>query len=136
MGLERISAVMQHVHSNYEIDLFQALLKAAARETSDADMDSPSLKVLADHRIGAVVVSGDGASVEGIVSERDVVRHLHSGGAQVLDGTVGRIMTRDVHTCTTDDDRNVRAMRTRPISGPASITSNASTSTRSVTCRR
>ncbi|MBU1237603.1 MAG: alanine--tRNA ligase [Gammaproteobacteria bacterium] len=49
MGLERVAAVMQHVHSNYEIDLFQNLIKAAARETSGADMDSPSLKVLADH---------------------------------------------------------------------------------------
>jgi alanyl-tRNA synthetase len=49
MGLERIAAVLQHVHSNYEIDLFQNLIKAAARETSDADMNSPSLKVLADH---------------------------------------------------------------------------------------
>jgi alanyl-tRNA synthetase len=49
MGLERISAVLQHVHANYEIDLFQALIKAAARETKCADMESPSLRVLADH---------------------------------------------------------------------------------------
>jgi alanyl-tRNA synthetase len=49
MGLERISAVLQHVHANYEIDLFQALIKAAARETHCADLNSPSLKVLADH---------------------------------------------------------------------------------------
>ena len=49
MGLERLSAVLQHVHSNYEIDLFQTLIKAAARETHCADLDSPSLKVLADH---------------------------------------------------------------------------------------
>ncbi len=49
MGLERISAVLQHVHSNYEIDLFQALIRAAARETNTGDMDSPSLKVIADH---------------------------------------------------------------------------------------
>ncbi|HRV78678.1 MAG TPA: alanine--tRNA ligase-related protein, partial [Thauera sp.] len=48
MGLERIAAVLQHVHSNYEIDLFQNLIKAAARETCDADMNSPSLRVLAD----------------------------------------------------------------------------------------
>lgn len=57
------------------------------------------LKVLADHRIGAVVVSGDGASVEGIVSERDVVRHLHSSGTSVVDGPVHAIMTREVVTC-------------------------------------
>ncbi|MEY3974461.1 MAG: hypothetical protein RIS59_822, partial [Pseudomonadota bacterium] len=49
MGLERISAVMQHVHSNYEIDLFQRLIAAAARATGTLDHDSPSLKVIADH---------------------------------------------------------------------------------------
>ena len=57
------------------------------------------LKVLADHRIGAVVVRGDGASVEGIVSERDVVRHLHGSGTSVVDGPVHAIMTREVVTC-------------------------------------
>lgn len=50
MGLERMAAVMQHVHSNYEIDLFQDLLKAVARETGAAfSMEEPSLKVIADH---------------------------------------------------------------------------------------
>src|SRR5690606_8498674 len=49
MGLERISAVMQHVHSNYEIDLFQALINAAAEATGTEDLENPSLKVLADH---------------------------------------------------------------------------------------
>jgi alanyl-tRNA synthetase len=49
MGLERISAVMQQVHSNYEIDLFQALIKAAARATNTTDLTSNSLKVIADH---------------------------------------------------------------------------------------
>jgi alanyl-tRNA synthetase len=49
MGLERISAVMQHVHSNYEIDLFQALIKAAMRETGATDAGNNSLKVIADH---------------------------------------------------------------------------------------
>ena len=49
MGLERISAVMQKVHSNYEIDLFQSLVKAAARVTSTTDLNSNSLKVIADH---------------------------------------------------------------------------------------
>jgi len=49
MGLERISAVMQGVHSNYEIDLFQALIQAAARATGNADLESNSLKVIADH---------------------------------------------------------------------------------------
>jgi len=49
MGLERLTAVLQHVHSNYEIDLFQGLIKAAARETGAKDLASPSLRVIADH---------------------------------------------------------------------------------------
>jgi CBS domain-containing protein len=53
------------------------------------------LATLAEHRIGAVVVS----SGAGIVSERDVVRHLHAAGAEVLDRTVGTIMTTEVVTC-------------------------------------
>ncbi|MFC4060024.1 CBS domain-containing protein [Planomonospora corallina] len=62
------------------------------------------LGVLADNNIGAVVVSPDGASITGIVSERDIVRHLHDRGARVLDGPVSSIMTTDVHTCTPEDD--------------------------------
>jgi alanyl-tRNA synthetase len=49
MGLERIAAVLQHVHSNYEIDLFQDLIKAAARETGAKDLRNSSLRVIADH---------------------------------------------------------------------------------------
>ena len=49
MGLERISAVMQHVHSNYEIDLFANLIRASARVTGVSDLNSNSLKVIADH---------------------------------------------------------------------------------------
>ena len=49
MGLERIAAVLQRVHSNYEIDLFQDLIRAAARETGAKDLKSPSLNVIADH---------------------------------------------------------------------------------------
>ncbi len=49
MGLERLTAVLQHVHSNYQIDLFDALVKAAARETGAKDHASPSLRVIADH---------------------------------------------------------------------------------------
>ncbi|BCB27824.1 alanine--tRNA ligase [Sulfurimicrobium lacus] len=60
MGLERISAVLQGVHANYEIDLFQALIKAAARETHCADLDSPSLKVLADHIRACSFLIADG----------------------------------------------------------------------------
>ncbi|WP_225721154.1 alanine--tRNA ligase [Candidatus Vallotiella sp. (ex Adelges kitamiensis)] len=49
MGLERLAAVLQHVHSNYEIDLFQRLIAAAARETGISDLAHNSLKVIADH---------------------------------------------------------------------------------------
>jgi CBS domain-containing protein len=62
------------------------------------------LEVLEEHRIGAVVVSDDGSTVSGIVSERDVVRHLHTVGAGVLEQTVATIMTSEVHTCTPEDD--------------------------------
>ncbi|AEG44626.1 CBS domain-containing protein [Isoptericola variabilis] len=60
------------------------------------------LALLAEHGIGAVVVSDDGASVDGIVSERDVVRRLHAEGVGVLDAAVEQIMTRDVQTCDPD----------------------------------
>lgn len=49
MGLERISAVMQRVHSNYEIDLFRCLIEAAARVTGEQDLSNNSLRVIADH---------------------------------------------------------------------------------------
>lgn len=58
--------------------------------------------LLAEHNIGALVVSGDGARVDGIVSERDVVRRLHRDSG-VLDATVATIMTTDVRTCAGED---------------------------------
>ncbi len=62
------------------------------------------LGLLAEHGIGAVVVSGDGADVAGIVSERDVVRRLHHDGEGVLEGPVAAIMTVDVQVCAPPDD--------------------------------
>ena len=62
------------------------------------------LEILEEHRIGAVVVSNDGSTVTGIVSERDVVRHLHNAGAGLLDQTVATIMTSDVHTVSPGHD--------------------------------
>ena len=59
---------------------------------------------LAEHNVGALIVSSDGTTLEGIVSERDVVRHLHSDGT-VVNNTVAAIMTGDVETC--DEDTNV-----------------------------
>ena len=58
---------------------------------------------LAEYNIGAVIVSADGTTMDGIVSERDVVRRMHSDGT-VIDNTVGGIMTEVVKTCTPDDD--------------------------------
>jgi CBS domain-containing protein len=62
------------------------------------------LELLAEHRIGALVVSVDGATVDGIVSERDVVRQLHHRGPAVLSAVVSEIMTTDVETCDVDTD--------------------------------
>jgi alanyl-tRNA synthetase len=60
MGMERLAAVLQHVHSNYEIDLFQALIKAAARETGATDLENKSLRVIADHIRSAAFMIVDG----------------------------------------------------------------------------
>ncbi|QEL65747.1 alanyl-tRNA synthetase [Oryzomicrobium terrae] len=83
MGLERISAVLQGVHSNYEIDLFQKLIAAAARETSDADLDSPSLKVLADHIRACSFLVSDGVipgnEGRGYVLRRIIRRAIRHG---------------------------------------------------------
>jgi len=83
MGLERISAVLQHVHANYEIDLFQALIKAAARETQCADLDSPSLKVLADHIRACSFLIADGVipgnEGRGYVLRRIIRRAIRHG---------------------------------------------------------
>jgi len=59
------------------------------------------LALLAEHNVGALIVSADGTSVDGIVSERDVVRHLHHDGT-VVNNTVGAIMTAKVETCEPD----------------------------------
>jgi alanyl-tRNA synthetase len=83
MGLERLSAVLQHVHSNYEIDLFQTLIKAAARETHCADLDSPSLKVLADHIRACSFLIADGVipgnEGRGYVLRRIIRRAIRHG---------------------------------------------------------
>ncbi|GIH95055.1 CBS domain-containing protein [Planobispora siamensis] len=74
----------------------------------DATVDE-LLTVLADNNIGAVVVSEDGSSIAGIVSERDVVRRLHDRGAEVLNAPVSSIMTTEVRTC--PPDANVDHLR-------------------------
>jgi alanyl-tRNA synthetase len=83
MGLERIAAVLQGVHSNYEIDLFQALIRAAARETGVADPATPSLRVIADHirACAFLVVDGviPGSEGRGYVLRRIARRALRHG---------------------------------------------------------
>ncbi|USE79419.1 alanine--tRNA ligase [Cupriavidus gilardii] len=83
MGLERIAAVLQHVHSNYEIDLFQALIRAAARETGVDDLANNSLKVIADHirACSFLIVDGviPGNEGRGYVLRRIVRRAIRHG---------------------------------------------------------
>ena len=83
MGLERLAAVLQHVHSNYEIDLFDTLIKAAARETGCTDLDNPSLKVIADHiRATAFLVSDGvlpGSEGRSYVQRRIIRRAIRHG---------------------------------------------------------
>ncbi|WP_355659588.1 alanine--tRNA ligase [Halomonas salifodinae] len=89
MGLERIAAVMQGVHSNYEIDLFQNLLKAAAEATGHHDTRTPSLRVIADHIRSCAFLIADGVlpsnEGRGYVLRRIIrraIRHGHKLGAQ------------------------------------------------------
>jgi alanyl-tRNA synthetase len=83
MGLERIAAVLQHVHSNYEIDLFQSLIHAAARETGHQDLSNNSLKVIADHirACAFLVVDGviPGNEGRGYVLRRIIRRAIRHG---------------------------------------------------------
>ncbi len=83
MGLERISAVMQHVHSNYEIDLFQHLLSAAADATGNHDMENKSLRVIADHIRSCSFLISDGVlpsnEGRGYVLRRIIRRAIRHG---------------------------------------------------------
>jgi len=83
MGLERIAAVLQGKHSNYEIDLFQDLIKAAARETGQKDLKNPSLNVIADHirACAFLVVDGviPGNEGRGYVLRRIIRRAIRHG---------------------------------------------------------
>ena len=83
MGLERLAAILQHVHSNYEIDIFDALIKAASRETGCADLQNKSLRVIADHiRATAFLVSDGvvpGNEGRGYVQRRIVRRAIRHG---------------------------------------------------------
>ena len=83
MGLERLAAVLQHVHSNYEIDLFQTLIRAAARATGTQDLANNSLKVIADHIRACAFLIADGVipgnEGRGYVLRRIIRRALRHG---------------------------------------------------------
>ena len=83
MGLERLAAILQHVHSNYEIDIFDQLIKAAARETGISDLANPSLKVIADHIRATAFLVSDGVipsnEGRGYVQRRIVRRAIRHG---------------------------------------------------------
>jgi alanyl-tRNA synthetase len=83
MGLERIAAILQGVHSNYDIDLFQTLIAAAARETGCTDLHSPSLRVIADHLRATAFLVADGVipsnEGRGYVQRRIVRRAIRHG---------------------------------------------------------
>ncbi len=83
MGLERLAAILQHVHSNYEIDIFAALIKAAGRETGTQDLTNPSLKVIADHIRATAFLVSDGVipsnEGRGYVQRRIVRRAIRHG---------------------------------------------------------
>ncbi|MBS0342985.1 MAG: alanine--tRNA ligase [Proteobacteria bacterium] len=83
MGLERLAAILQHVHSNYEIDIFDALIKAAARETGTPDLTNASLKVIADHVRATSFLVADGVipsnEGRGYVQRRIIRRAIRHG---------------------------------------------------------
>lgn len=83
MGLERLAAILQHVHSNYEIDIFQALIAAAGRETGIEDLSNPSLKVIADHIRATSFLVADGVipsnEGRGYVQRRIIRRAIRHG---------------------------------------------------------
>ena len=83
MGLERLAAILQHVHSNYEIDIFDALTKAASRETGEADLNNKSLRVIADHIRATAFLVSDGVNPSnegrGYVQRRIIRRAIRHG---------------------------------------------------------
>jgi alanyl-tRNA synthetase len=83
MGLERLAAILQHVHSNYEIDIFDALIKAAARETGCTDLGNKSLRVIADHIRATAFLVSDGVNPSnegrGYVQRRIIRRAIRHG---------------------------------------------------------
>ncbi len=83
MGLERLAAILQHVHSNYEIDIFDKLIKAASRETGETDLNNKSLRVIADHIRATAFLVSDGVNPSnegrGYVQRRIIRRAIRHG---------------------------------------------------------
>jgi alanyl-tRNA synthetase len=83
MGLERLAAILQHVHSNYEIDIFETLIAAAGRETKTDDLSNPSLRVIADHIRATSFLVADGVipsnEGRGYVQRRIIRRAIRHG---------------------------------------------------------
>ncbi|MEO6294163.1 MAG: alanine--tRNA ligase, partial [Burkholderiaceae bacterium] len=83
MGLERLAAILQHVHSNYEIDIFDTLIKAAGRETGVTDLNQKSLRVIADHIRATAFLVSDGVlpsnEGRGYVQRRIIRRAIRHG---------------------------------------------------------
>jgi len=83
MGLERLAAILQQVHSNYEIDIFDALIKAASRETGEKDLNNKSLRVIADHIRATAFLVSDGVNPSnegrGYVQRRIIRRAIRHG---------------------------------------------------------
>ncbi|MCJ7799639.1 MAG: alanine--tRNA ligase, partial [Polaromonas sp.] len=83
MGLERLAAILQHVHSNYEIDIFDVLIKAASRETGEQDLGHKSLRVIADHIRATSFLVSDGVNPSnegrGYVQRRIIRRAIRHG---------------------------------------------------------
>lgn len=99
MGLERIAAVLQHVHSNYEIDLFSHLIQAAARLTGTVDLDNKSLRVIADHIRACSFLIADGVlpsnEGRGYVLRRIIrraTRHFWKLGSLQVEGQFWRML--------------------------------------------
>jgi alanyl-tRNA synthetase len=117
MGLERITAVLQHVHSNYEIDLFQALIADAAEVTGAKDLSSPSLRVIADHIRACAFLVADGvipsSDGRGYVLRRIIrraLRHGHKLGQtkpffSLLVASLSKVMGQAYPQLITDADR-------------------------------
>jgi alanyl-tRNA synthetase len=99
MGLERLAAILQHVHSNYEIDIFDQLIQAAARETGCSDLKNNSLRVIADHIRAATFLIADGVMPSnegrGYVLRRIIrraIRHQWKVGQLSIDGVFWRLV--------------------------------------------